>query len=226
MKQQWEKFVLKIDSLSLRERLIIFAAIVFALVASVKIQFLDTFLLQQKKLTASIAAEQGNMRGLQAQIDASLQARKGAGESSQQHRLEQIQQQLEEGNAFLQSRRDRLVAPEEMTALLEQVLARNGGVQLIHMRNLPPAPLLAGTSTKPPAPGKGAAVSEGEIFKHGVEITLRGGYLDLLQYLTEVESSPKQVFWGQIQMTVVRYPVVELSLTVYTLSLEKTWLQI
>lgn len=226
MKQQWEKFVLKIDSLSLRERLIIFAAIVFALVASVKIQFLDTFLLQQKGLVASIAEEQGKMRELQAQIDASLQSRKGLDESSQQHRLEQIQQQLEEGKAFLQSRRDRLVAPEEMTELLERVLARNGGVQLIHMRNLAPTPLLAGAPTAPRASDNNVSASEGEIFKHGVEITLRGSYLDLLQYLTEVESSPKQVFWGQIQMTVVRYPVVEVSLTVYTLSLEKTWLQI
>jgi len=57
-------------------------------------------------------------------------------------------------------------------------------------------------------------------------MTVRGSYADLLQYLTALEKLPTQMFWGMAKMQVVQYPEAELTLTLYTLSLEKTWLQV
>jgi len=37
---------------------------------------------------------------------------------------------------------------------------------------------------------------------------------------------PTQMFWGMAKMNVVQYPQAELTLTLYTLSLDKTWLQV
>jgi MSHA biogenesis protein MshJ len=68
--------------------------------------------------------------------------------------------------------------------------------------------------------------AEKQIYKHGVKITVRGSYADLLQYLTALEKLPTQMFWGVAKMDVVKHPTVELTLTLYTLSLEKTWLQV
>jgi MSHA biogenesis protein MshJ len=34
------------------------------------------------------------------------------------------------------------------------------------------------------------------------------------------------MFWGMAKMNVVQYPQAELTLTLYTLSLDKTWLQV
>jgi MSHA biogenesis protein MshJ len=59
-----------------------------------------------------------------------------------------------------------------------------------------------------------------------VEITVHGNYLDMLSYLVALEHLPSQMFWGKAQMNVIQYPVAELTLTVYTLSLDKTWLLI
>jgi MSHA biogenesis protein MshJ len=59
-----------------------------------------------------------------------------------------------------------------------------------------------------------------------VKITVRGSYADLLQYLTALEKLPSQMFWGVAKMDVVQLPTAELSLTLYTLSLDKTWLQV
>jgi MSHA biogenesis protein MshJ len=47
-----------------------------------------------------------------------------------------------------------------------------------------------------------------------------------LQYLTEVEQLPTQMYWGKAEMKVETYPSVVLTVTVYTLSMEKTWLKI
>ena len=46
------------------------------------------------------------------------------------------------------------------------------------------------------------------------------------QYLQTLEKLPTQMFWGMAKMDVVKYPQVELTLTLYTLSLDKTWLQV
>ena len=237
MKQYWEQLAAKIDSMSLRERALIFAAIAFMLVALAKTLFMEPLLVQQKKLSSNISQQQEKMKALQAQIDASLQARKALENSSQHHRLEQVRQQLAEGRTYLQNRRDRLVAPEEIAQLLQQILDGNGRLQLVNLKTLPVAPLVIKSLAKPkkvpvnPAVDGGVPAEDDEaldkqVFKHGVVITVHGSYLDLLQYLDEIEKSPMQMFWGKAEMNVVRYPEVELSLTVYTLSMEKTWLQI
>ena len=55
---------------------------------------------------------------------------------------------------------------------------------------------------------------------------MRGGYADLTQYLQMLEKLPTQMFWGMADLNVVKYPQAELTLTLYTLSLDKTWLQV
>jgi MSHA biogenesis protein MshJ len=51
-----------------------------------------------------------------------------------------------------------------------------------------------------------------------VEVILTGSYLDLVQYLADLEKLPSTLLWGRIELQVERYPEVRLSLVVYTLS--------
>lgn len=219
MKRHWEKLIDKVDGMSLRERALIFAAAAFMLVALTKSLFLDPLLTEQKKISTKLTQQQEKMKSVQAQIDATLQARKDAENSPLRHRLEEVQQQLADGDVYLQGRREHLVVPEKMAELLEQVLKQNGKLKLINLHTLPAAPL---TMVKSGA----TAVLEKQVFKHGVEMTVHGSYLDLLQYLTELEHLPTQMFWGRVDMRAGQYPDVELKLTLYTLSLDKSWLQI
>ena len=62
------------------------------------------------------------------------------------------------------------------------------------------------------------------IFRHGVELTLVGGYLDLHAYLRALEELSTQLYWGKLEMNVTTYPAVSLKLTVYTVSFDKAWL--
>ncbi len=229
MKQQWEKLVEKIDGMSLRERVLIFAAVAFMLVATIQVLFLDPLLAGQKKLSSQVVQQQEKMKDIQAQMEALLQARRNDAVSPLRQRLSQVKQQLADGDAYLQSRRDRLVQPEKMADLLEQVLNKNGQLQLVNLQTLPAAPLIEKTA-KPEgagtAPVNMAAELDKQVFRHGVQITVRGSYLDLLQYLTALEQLPTKMFWGMSRMYVVQYPAAELTLTLYTLSLDKTWLQI
>lgn len=224
MKQYWEKFSSKIDDLALRERVLIFAAAAFLLVTLVNALFLDPLLAQQKKLSAQVVQQQEKMKETQAQIEALLQAKKGDAVSPERLRLSQLRQQIAEGDAYLQSSRERLVEPEKMAGLLEQVLNRNGRLQLVNLQTMPVTPLIE-EEGDPNAPHASAEMApEKQVFKHGVQITVRGSYLDLMQYLTALEKLPVQMFWGMAKMNVVQHPEVELTLTIYTLSLDKTWM--
>lgn len=234
--QYWEKFVSKVDGMSLRERALIFAAVAFLLVSLINVLFLDPLLAQQKKLSGQVVQQQEKMKEIQAQIEATLQARRADADSPQRQRLSQIRQQLTEGDAYLQSRRDRLVQPEKMASLLQQVLNKNGQLQLVNLQTLPVAPLIEKAAPAAPlienaapegadiAPAHAAAGSDKQVFRHGVQITVRGSYPELLRYLTALERLPVQMFWGMAKMNVVQYPTAELTLTLYTLSLGKIWL--
>jgi MSHA biogenesis protein MshJ len=62
------------------------------------------------------------------------------------------------------------------------------------------------------------------IYQHGVEIRLAGGYNDLVNYLAELEQMPQRVMWNSVRFEVIRYPRNEMTVRVYTLSLDRNWL--
>ena len=225
MRQYWEKFSSKLNDLALRERVLIFAAVAFLLVTLVNTLFLDPLLVQQKKLAAQITQQQEKMKEIQAQIEALLDAKKGDAVSPERARLSLLKKQIAEGDEYLKTSRERLVQPDKMAGVLEQVLNRNGNLQLVSLHTLPVTPLIE-QSVEENGLQAAAPPPDSQVFKHGVQITVRGNYLDLMQYLAALERLPVQMFWGMAKMNVVKHPVAELTLTIYTLSLDKTWMLI
>ena len=225
MKRYWELVRGKIDGMSLRERVVIFLAAAFVLVASVNAVLLNPLLVKQAALSAQLVQKQEKMKELQAQLHSHSQARQDDQHSPLRTRLEQLKQQLQEQDGYLQSHRDRLVEPDKMAELLEQVLSKNDKLQLIELKTLPASLLVE----KPQAAMPQAADSpagQKQVFKHGIQITVRGGYLDMLRYLAALEKMPAQMFWGEVSLSVEKYPDSVLTLTLYTLSLDKTWLTV
>jgi MSHA biogenesis protein MshJ len=223
MQVQLEKLVAKVDAMSLRERALIFAAAAFLLVSLFDSLFLEPLLAKQKMLSARVVQQQEKMKEAQSQIAALLQAKQADANSPQRERIRLLRQQIADGNAYLNDRRDKLVPPEKMAQLLEQVLNKNDRLKLVALNTLPVSLLIEPSADAPPSKTTGL---ERQIYKHGVKITVRGSYADLLQYLTALEKLPTQMYWGVAKMDVVQHPTVELTLTLYTLSLDKTWLQV
>lgn len=235
MKHYWEKFLAAVDVLSLRERAMIFAAAAFLVIALMDVALLDPLLSKQKILSSQVVQQQEKMKEMQAQMQDLLQARSSDEHSPLRDRLAQLKQQLKAQDGELQSRRDRLVEPNKMADLLKRVLNKNGGLQLVELKTLPVILLIE----KPQAgelavqePAENLAKNQKQpglqkrIFKHGMSISVRGNYLDLLRYVTALEKMPAQMFWGEASLSVELYPVSILTLTVYTLSLDKTWLTV
>ena len=230
MRRYWELARTKIDDMSLRERAMIFAAAAFVVISLMNATLLDPLLAKQKTLSAQVVQQQEKMKELQAQMQSLLQAKRDDEHSPLRNRLAQLKQQLQTQDDYLQSRRDRLVEPNKMAGLLEQVLSKNDKLQLVALKTLPVSLLIekpqAAEGAAQPATAANANSGQKQIFKHGVQITVRGGYLDLLQYLAALEKMPAQMFWGEANLSVEQYPDAVLTLTLYTLSLDTTWLTV
>lgn len=129
-----------------------------------------------------------------------------------------------------------LIGPDRMAALLEQMLPRQGGVKVVGLTTLAPqdarTPLGArpGTAAPAPATAASAGLPAGDgapLYRHGVEITVEGGYGALMGWLSSLEALPgPRLLWGGVKLDVEQHPTVRLSLTVYTLSLDRTWLEL
>ena len=126
-----------------------------------------------------------------------------------------------------------LVAPQEMAHVLEDLLHHNNRLQLKSLRTLPMTSIndiLATTVEKDVQKTDKTAVVAGKesreawLYRHGVEITVQGTYADMLAYLGELEQLPRRVYWGELRLSAETYPVAVLTVTLYTLSLEKMWL--
>ena len=62
------------------------------------------------------------------------------------------------------------------------------------------------------------------VYKHGMRVELRGGYMDILRYLKSLEALPWKVFWGQAVLKTEKYPDSRLDLLIYTLSTHEGWI--
>lgn len=235
MKKYWQRFSTKVDALTLRERTIIFAMTALALVTAINTFLLEPQLASQRELVKRIKTEQSQIAAIQAEIQQRVRPQANDPTVQSRAQIQALRKQLDQLHSSLGNVQKALVSPDRMPEVLQGMLKSNEKLQLLSMKTTEPEDLneLA-TDIKNPAKseqkakdGLGARESaKGAIYRHGVEITVQGSYVDILAYLAQLESLPWQLFWGKAVLNVENHPKASLTLTVFTLSLEKKWLNI
>ena len=238
MKQQWQQFALKFDALSVRERIMVFGASAALLIFMVVYLFVNPQLAKRKALIDTIAQRQLAVAAIDAEMAQRMAAHAGDPNLQDRIRLERIRQQVQQMRQALQSTQNGLVAPERIVPMLQQLLKQQASLRLVSLATLPSGAMgqgghvasKASASASAAAPaGQSPADAEAAkapavLYRHGVEIVLRGNYLDMVNYMDAVEAMPSHVFWGKLNMQVEQYPNATLSLTLYTLSLDEKWI--
>lgn len=226
MRQRLQQLGERIDALSPRERLMVLAMLAAVLLFLMNLLLFDPFFLQQKQLSQRIAEQRQETRTLELQIQALTSATANDPNAPQRERLAALKKELAEFERFLRDRQADLVPPERIAQLLRDVLERNERLQLVSLATLPTKSLSellspSGTKAQGPAPGEGGL---SHIYRHGVEITVRGSYAELLRYVAALEELPWRMYWAKARLSVDAYPASQLTLTLYTLSLDPVWL--
>ncbi len=203
----------KIDALSPRERAILLLLLLAALWAGV-----DGLLLGP--LDKAQRAERDKLTAASARIAAAqdtLTRRAGQGDPERvaQQRLDDVHKALDSRMRAAERGQNRLVAPRDMAQVLQGLLRNQPGLRLAHLQTLAPEAIGLPASAK---------ASDAALFRQGVRLTLAGNYDALARYMESLEHLPVGFYWSRAELDASHHPEIELTLTLYTLSLERTWL--
>ena len=230
-----KKWAAAFDALSLRERVMVFGASVAAVV------FLFYFMLftpqsaKQARHEASIAQKQTELIAVDKVIELTMLAHSTDPDQDARARLASLLAETASLTGALRQQQHGLVAPERMVALLEQLLGQHARLRVISLKTLPattvgdaqpPAPAAAAAPGAKPAAAPASAIPapKAVLHRHGVEVVLQGSYADMVQYMQALQAMPTRVFWGKAQLAAETYPGATLTLTLYTLSMDDTWI--
>jgi MSHA biogenesis protein MshJ len=210
----WRRTAAKFDALSVRERVMVSAAVMVALLALVYTLMIEPELKKQQRSAAAMLQKQSELRALDAQVQGLLAARAQDPDRARRERLAQLAGQVKELESSINAEERRFTRPAQMRGVVEGVLGRARGVELVELKTLAVTTLSAKESR------------DRVIYRHGLELTVAGSYLDLLAYLRALEALPTQLYWGALSIDASKYPQVLMKLTVYTLSLDRAWLNV
>lgn len=252
--EQWTRLSDKLDAMTLRERAMVFAAMVAAILFVMYTLSVEPLLAKQRLLQLQIKLQNNQIAGIDAEISAKAAAFTVDPDAPVRAQLKAVQQDIDRTSAGLMAVQKGLVPQEKIVSLLDHILRGNGKLKLISMRTLPTTGLsdtkpavvdaaLKPTVAAPPLATLSAAAAgvvptaavvlpgatpkpRELLYRHGVEIVLQGGYLDMVNYMAALEALPVQLFWGKAKLDAQQYPNSRLTLTLYTLSLDSKWMKL
>jgi MSHA biogenesis protein MshJ len=197
--------------------LILAAAVVGCLLFLGIQQWVGPAVSESGKFAAETLRDREALTTLGSQL-AALEAQVSSPNAALQASLARLKLSYSNQEPQIQAAQKNLVMAKDMSLFLQSLLAGNKGLQLLSLETLAPEPLVN------PADKTKVVETGVNLYKHGVKLRLSGTYRELMAYLADIEQSPQRVLWGDMKISVSNHPQVILTLTVYTLSLDKAWM--
>ncbi len=221
LRQSWNRLNQHYAALSRRERALVALAVVLTPLLIGFSLFVDPQRARLKALENTLATDGATLIRLQAEASNLQQQLAIDPDAGRRADLAALQAERDRLDEQLRQFRSVLVRPEDMNGLLERLLASHAGLRLLSLKTLVPHSVLPAAEGKE---GSQSAERSFDLYRHGVEIRLEGNYGQLQAYLVQLEQLQQKLLWGKLDYRVVDYPRAELTLVVYTLSPDRTWL--
>jgi MSHA biogenesis protein MshJ len=198
---------------------------------------------ERKRLNADLAAKQLELNTATAEVTVVATKLASDPNAAARQQLAQLRATASEAARFLAQADEQ---PKQVGALLRQALAGAQGLTLVSLKTLPVTTIYeakqnpqqaqsnatklaeskgvlapAAKSIPAPDPKKAdAVVAMRSVYRHGIELTVKGNYLALLPYLEQLQS--QRLLWGDAELSVTGYPDSTLRVTIYTLGRQPT----
>lgn len=228
--RSWESLAARIDALTLRERGFVMAGVLavtyFLWIGLVT----DPMEKRQREMNANLERITAEITGLNAQAQGLMQQAKDDPNAIHRAELEALKAELAQLNQDLAGTTDHLVPPGQMARVLEAMLRGTDGLQLRQVTSLGSSSLVP---EKKKAPAREASSGDQKqesappvrsVYKHGVSLELQGSFFSVLEFLRKLEQLEWKFFWDAVEFRVVDYPDAAVEITVYTISMEPTWI--
>ena len=228
-----KKLMEKIDAMSIRERGIILVGVVLVMYTVWDMLFMQALSIQQKNILTELQINRAKHIALNVENQALIQKLSTNPDAANRDRLESLRTQLATIEADVRESTDFLVSPENMAGILRTILSKSSALELVEMKGLGVSPLFATSNQADSETGEDisdtvvGAQTMGELgnaYKHGLKIIFEGNYGSTLNFMREIESLEWGFFWENIEYEVIEYPTGRVSLTLYTLSLDRDWI--
>ncbi len=218
----------RFDALVKRERVLVFFAVLSAILGLAFALAIDPARIKAKELRVRITDHRSQLQALRVTGEALKRQLQHDVNADVRSRLTAARTQLDALELQIKGFHQTLIPAHSMAKVMSGMLEREATVQLISLRNIAAEPLTLDGQGKTRA-SEGERVkadqSQGFLYKHGIELVVEGGYFELLNYLSNLEKQPWRMLWAETSLT-AEYPKSRLRLKVYTLSLDPSWLSV
>jgi MSHA biogenesis protein MshJ len=235
MPRYWQVIQERFAKLKPREQILVSLACAALLYMMIDTLFIAPTAAKHKRTLQETAQKRQETGLLSVQVTEIALKRSQDPDVENRRRLEEMQTQLSRAQSAIKEQSAMLVAADQMSSMLERLLANHPRLELVELKTLPRSVIDLGQSSKPDAggrpPGPAASGQTGTetqrgIYRYGLELSLRGGYLDLLGYLRDIEALPGKVYWERMDLVVADFPSATLKLRLYTISFDSAWMKV
>lgn len=226
---QFTKWLVRFDALTLRERGLVAVAVIAVLITAWQTLLIGPLNASREATVAALNKQRQENQALDLETQALLERQRQNPEQIDRARRARLAAQIASVDRQLRAKMHGLIPPGQMAKVLEQVLTRKTDLRLYRVQSLPARPLLAltakATQTGKPGTAKVAATHKAVgVYRHGLVMEFRGSYLSTLDYLLALKKLPWQFYWDSVDLDVQKYPESRVVITVHTLSLKKDWI--
>jgi MSHA biogenesis protein MshJ len=210
-----------------RERVIALLGIAALIVAVIEFSWVRPQRLQARDLQARMAATDGKIASVAEALKARSAPPPAQAAAALRAERDALRVRVKSAEEVLRS----AAADVKMTDIVRTFVAGAPGVTVGTMRTVPSTVYFA--PPPPPAPeaipAKGAAPVPAApaasvptlptIYRHGIEVELKGAYPALVNALAGLEGAAPTAVWSTARLSVQKFPDATLRLTLFTLSL-------
>ena len=214
----------KFEQLSLRERGLIAAALLFALYQAWDLVWNQPQGRQMVAMQGQLQRDTESVRTTEQQLRQLKERIAASSESRYLEETERLRQQLQGTEQRIEAVANELISPSDMARLLEELLTRERGLSLLKLETLGseqviPALIETGTDSSPMS-----MELHHRVYRHGFAIEFQGAYLATLRYLEALDQLPWRFYWDGVQYTVDEHPRGRVRLELHTLSFSEGWI--
>lgn len=211
MKERWLKWQKQFEAVETKRRRVWFFAALFLIIYLSYWFGLRPALEMIQAETAKQQMQQSQIDQLSREVTQIEQRLAGDPQAAQRRRLEQLQASLLQVDQQLNQEAN-YVSAADNRALLRALLDQASNVKVQSAEALP-AELIYQDEVN----------QDTGIFRHRLQLVIRGNYFSLSNYLQQLEKLNWSFYWQRLDYHVLQAPDAELTLEIYTISLERDY---
>lgn len=163
----------------------------------------------------TVTSLEGQQESLQSELTALEEKEAEDPDTAIREQLDVLANKIGDLDERLRGQTLQVLAPEQMPAMLRDMIGTVQGMRITGMHSEPAQELVNDPDSNLPV-----------LYRHGLVIDLKGDYFGLLQCMRKLERLPWRLYWSGLDIKAHGFAPGEFRLHVYAVSLRKEWIRV